>query len=106
RAAPECGIHAFACRVHPRASPRHHRTLVWDEDGIDGDHPEEGGPGSTHAATDARSYRLHVTPRGWERRPRQASSRIESGWMSILAPVSLAARRAFWPSLPIASDSW
>ena len=29
----------------------------------------------------------------------------ESGWMSILAPVSLAANRAFWPSLPIASES-
>ena len=29
-----------------------------------------------------------------------------SGWISIFAPVSLAARRAFWPSLPMASDSW
>lgn len=36
----------------------------------------------------------------------QSSSRIESGWMSIRAPVSLAARRAFWPSFPIASESW
>ncbi len=36
----------------------------------------------------------------------QLSSRMLSGWMSIFAPVSLAARRAFWPSLPIASDSW
>jgi len=36
----------------------------------------------------------------------QSSSRIESGWMSIRAPVSFAARRAFWPSLPMASDSW
>lgn len=35
-----------------------------------------------------------------------AWSRIESGWMSIFAPVSLAASRAFWPSLPIASESW
>ena len=26
--------------------------------------------------------------------------------MSIFQPVSLAARRAFWPSLPMASDSW
>jgi len=33
-------------------------------------------------------------------------SRMLSGWMSIFAPVSLAARRAFWPSFPIASDSW
>ena len=36
----------------------------------------------------------------------QLSSRMLSGWMSILAPVSLAARRAFCPSLPIASESW
>jgi hypothetical protein len=26
--------------------------------------------------------------------------------MSIRQPVSFAARRAFWPSLPMASDSW
>ena len=26
--------------------------------------------------------------------------------MSIFQPVSLAARRAFWPSLPMARDSW
>lgn len=37
--------------------------------------------------------------------PRQRSSKMLSGWMSIFAPVSLAASRAFWPSLPIASDS-
>lgn len=36
----------------------------------------------------------------------QLSSRMLSGWMSIFAPVSLAARRAFWPSLPMARDSW
>ncbi len=36
----------------------------------------------------------------------QLSSRMLSGWMSIFAPVSLAARRAFCPSLPMASDSW
>jgi probable phosphoglycerate mutase len=29
-----------------------------------------------------------------------------SEWMSIRQPVRRAARRAFWPSLPIASDSW
>ena len=29
-----------------------------------------------------------------------------SGRMSIRQPVSLAASRAFWPSLPMASDSW
>jgi hypothetical protein len=34
-----------------------------------------------------------------------SASMTESGWMSIRAPVSFAARRAFWPSLPIASES-
>jgi len=29
-----------------------------------------------------------------------------SGRMSIFQPVRRAARRAFWPSLPIASESW
>jgi hypothetical protein len=29
-----------------------------------------------------------------------------SGRMSMRQPVSRAARRAFWPSLPMASDSW
>lgn len=71
-----------------------------------GHNPEEGGPGGTRTATDARSYGFHATPPAWASARPQASSRIESGWMSIFAPVSLAARRAFWPSLPIASDSW
>ncbi len=47
---------------------------------------------------------LHLAPT--RKTDAQLSSRMLSGWMSILAPVSLAARRAFCPSLPIASDSW
>ena len=39
-------------------------------------------------------------------RIRSDQSSTLSGWMSIFAPVNLAARRAFWPSLPMASDSW
>jgi hypothetical protein len=41
-------------------------------------------------------------------RPPQAQSCCcsVSGRMSIRQPVSRAASRAFWPSLPIASDSW
>ncbi len=38
--------------------------------------------------------------------PACASCCSVSGRMSIRQPVSRAARRAFWPSLPIASDSW
>ena len=41
---------------------------------------------------------------GTRRRPKEGQpySAWEAGLMSILKPVSLAARRAFWPSLPIA----
>jgi len=51
---------------------------------------------------------LHLPSRASPRRamPDQDSSRMLSGWMSILAPVSFAARRAFCPSLPMARDSW
>ena len=35
-----------------------------------------------------------------------AVTRSTSGRMSIRQPVSRAASRAFWPSLPMASDSW
>jgi hypothetical protein len=34
------------------------------------------------------------------------SAGATSGRMSMRQPVSFAASRAFWPSLPIASDSW
>ncbi len=47
--------------------------------------PAHGSPGSPSAAGDVPSVSL---------------------WMSIRQPVSRAARRAFWPSLPMASDSW
>ncbi len=40
-------------------------------------------------------------------RSRSASGAVSvSGRMSMRQPVSRAARRAFWPSLPMASDSW
>jgi hypothetical protein len=36
----------------------------------------------------------------------EASGGWASDLMSIRQPVSRAASRAFWPSLPMASDSW
>jgi hypothetical protein len=52
------------------------------------------------------SCALHEDPnRSDEIALRPYFSSSVSGWMSIFAPVSFAARRAFWPSLPIASDS-
>jgi hypothetical protein len=38
--------------------------------------------------------------------PAASASPSVSARMSIRQPVSLAASRAFWPSLPIARDSW
>ncbi len=91
--------HARVRVMHPRAPTRKDGLLVSDEHTVPLDDPQQGGSRGTHAASHARSNSFHPTPG-------QASSRIESGWMSIFAPVSLAASRAFWPSLPIARDSW
>jgi hypothetical protein len=64
------------CLVHPRAPSRHRSPLVRNESGIDGHDSQECGPGGTRAASDARSYRIHVTPLGWApvcRRPSLSS---------------------------------
>ena len=110
--APQSGIHAFRCRMHPRASPRQNASLIDDEDVVLGHHSEKSGAGSTRATTDARSNGFHLTPvfpsdsrGGRESDVTSGQSRTLSGWMSIFAPVSFAARRAFCPSLPIARDS-
>jgi len=103
-ATPQRGIQALWHRMDPCAPPGKRGPLVQDEFGTPRDHSQESGAGSTRATTDTRSYGSHVTPRRLRRRAQL--SRIESGWMSIFAPVSFAARRAFWPSLPMARDSW
>ena len=98
--------------MDPRASPWQNGALIEDEDVVLGHHSEKSGAGSTRATADARSYGFHLTPvfpsdsRGWrESDVASGQSRTLSGWMSIFAPVSLAASRAFCPSLPIASES-
>ena len=50
-------------RPAPASTPAHRAT----RSGIDGHDSQECGPGGTRAATDARSYRFHLTPRGAER---------------------------------------
>ena len=60
------------------------------------------------------SSHLQSTPSGPAARPAVQALAALAGWagwaasetMSIRHPVSFAARRAFWPSLPIARDSW
>lgn len=65
---------------------------------------------------DTRSSAVHSTPMRHDAGPEAPSAVLTTGvspscWavsgrMSIFHPVNLAARRAFWPSLPMASDSW
>lgn len=120
-------------RGEPRSPARHDCLRIRHDSPVaQGDDTEEGGSGRATTTADARSDGFHLTPclgrtrsgtpgpatpaaKRRRRGPRGRScagraysspSRIESGWMSIRAPVSFAARRAFCPSLPIASDSW
>ncbi|MDQ1576258.1 MAG: hypothetical protein QOH55_1408, partial [Microbacteriaceae bacterium] len=65
-------------------------------------HPPTIGSAGRPASLRGTARRSRPRASAWHR----YDSRIESGWMSIFAPVSFAARRAFWPSLPIARDSW
>ena len=77
------------------------------------DVPLPAAHAGAHRARDAGRSRVYRPPGG--PRPGQAPAgyRTPSGvgasvslWMSIRQPVSRAASRAFWPSLPMARDSW
>ncbi len=63
---------------------------------------------ASHQAINSTGSRgVGITNRRTPRRARSAQvAGASSEWMSIRQPVRRAARRAFWPSLPIASDSW
>lgn len=65
----------------------------------------ESSPVDLHQSSPYRPRTRHAP--GWPgtATPPLASGAL-SGRMSMRQPVSLAARRAFWPSLPMASDSW
>ncbi|MEY9942437.1 hypothetical protein ABH932_007226 [Streptacidiphilus sp. MAP5-52] len=82
-----------------RAAPLRHVRAT------SGPRPRRGGVGSGSRATRTSGPALR---RCGDRRGQApaASSPSVSGRMSIRHPVSRAARRAFWPSLPMASDSW
>jgi hypothetical protein len=75
---------------------------VGHDDAVPRDHPQQIGRVGPLPAPDAGADRAAQagSPAA------AAGSRGSSGWMSIRQPVSRAARRAFCPSLPIASDSW
>ena len=66
-----------------------------------------GRPVSTGVyASAGRSASASAAAAGSPSEPGTAPSGTTSGRMSIRHPVSRAASRAFWPSRPIASDSW
>ena len=87
--------------MHPRTSTGKGGGVIHHHLAGSCDNPREGALVGAGSAAKAGSYGFH-TNAGCPAQP----SRMESGWMSIRAPVSFAASRAFWPSLPIASDSW
>ncbi len=81
---------------------------VRQEEPLAGDDAQQVGGGGALPAPDTGADRraqteLSASPTGVEA---AGGSRVTSGRMSIRQPVSRAASRAFWPSLPIASESW
>ena len=62
------------------------------------------------SASASSSYSISEEPSTWYSMPSSSNRPLSWAWVSllisILKPVSFAARRAFWPSLPIARDSW
>lgn len=81
----------------PASDARPHRTRDGTRDAFGATCAVVGEP-DTWSSTGQSSAPRHETGP-------EASSAV-SGRMSIFHPVSLAARRAFCPSLPIARDSW
>jgi len=70
-------------------------------------HPDQGGPWRRGVAPGAGPQRDVTPPHRYA--PAGASgaaAACDSDLMSMRQPVSRAASRAFWPSFPIASDSW
>ncbi len=71
---------------------------------------------ATHLVSKSTGFGAALSPTGIRRRRETGQSAAEmtaidgsgasSDRMSMRHPVILAASRAFWPSLPIASDSW
>jgi hypothetical protein len=94
-------LDAFEGGMHPSTSTGKGGGVIHHYLAVSCDNPHQGGLVGAGSAAKAGSYGFH-TNAGCPAQP----SRMESGWMSMRAPVSFAASRAFWPSLPIASDSW
>jgi hypothetical protein len=112
RSATVSEVDADQVGVHVRTSSRQSTPGISGEDTTDHDDAQQGwllgaDPAAHTGAHRARAsgrfgvYRAHSAAGGSE----AAGSATVSGWMSMRQPVRRAAKRAFWPSLPMASDS-
>lgn len=88
---------------------------IGDHLALDNYDPQQFGAGAPEPTADAGAHwtadrvtgRCRVYPARTASPTAHPSEASEvSGWMSIRAPVSRAASRAFCPSRPIASESW
>ncbi len=105
---PRCRRQRGRWRPRPRSARRIHWTLPRPPRSLPRPKPRPTAsrrlrPASRPSRPTARP--IHPRPSRPRRSglPRRAS---DSLLMSMRRPVSRAARRAFWPSLPMASDSW
>lgn len=111
--------------MQPGAAPRSAALGVEDHGRavlpLPENHPQEGRPAIRPTAPDARSHRApgpESSPVGPHQSTAYAGSGVSaapaeagaapsvSDRMSMRQPVSLAASRAFWPSRPMARESW
>lgn len=127
RSAPIGKIDTHLIGVHGGASTRQVTGLVNGEDTVSHDDTQQGGLRRMSPATHASAHRAHQASRcqlyrasrpllaGWTTAPTHptdgpvtlplGAATSVSLWMSIRHVVRRAARRAFWPSLPMANDN-
>jgi hypothetical protein len=108
---PALGLgEAGGVRVQVRAAAGQPAGRVGHQPAVDGDHPEQLAGRRLAAAADAGPHRAvgrHGAQVGLGALSGAGAPPTgTSGLMSMRHPVSRAASRAFWPSRPIASDSW
>ena len=96
--------------MHGGTSTRQTAAGVGDQAAPFRDDTQQGGLRRPFPATHAGAHRARLASRWGVYRVRRiydgSAGASVSLWMSMRHPVSRAASRAFWPSLPIARLSW
>ncbi len=103
-------VEATRVGVHGRSPARQASCEVRDQAVLDSDDAQQSGwrrpfP-APHAGADRARTASHVRAYRSAGSADAPDAPSVSLWMSIRHPVRRAASRAFWPSLPIASESW